>query len=213
MDIEELEKRYKAGERDFAGISLRGKKMRVVLDGANLRGADLSDCIILFPRFRKANLSEANLSGTEIDGGLFDCNLEGANLQSAIGLGFVNCNMRGVDLSNFRFLPDESGIRSCVIDEATLRGTVFTESLHIADSSFLNSSWENVLGEDIWMSNVDLTGSRISQNAEVIGPTISLRGVTLANGQYIEGTVIGGGVRHLDGIKAEELKQMRWLDD
>lgn len=209
MDIEELKRRYKAGERDFAGISLRGNTMNVLLDGANLRGADLSECKILSPYFREANLSKVNLSGTDIDGRLFDCNLERANLQGATGLGFVNCNMRGVNLNDFRFLPDESGIHNCVVDEASLRGTVFRACVPIHDSSFRSTNWEDVLGEEIMMANVDLTGSRINQSAGIVSPSIYLENVTLANGQYVEGIVVGGSIRHFRGIKAEEIEQMR----
>ena len=83
MTAEELIQKYKAGERDFRYVDLRG---------ANLRGADLS---------------EANLSGADLSG----ANLSGANLRGA-DLRWANlrwANLRGADLSEANLRGADDG--------------------------------------------------------------------------------------------------------
>ena len=77
MTVEELIRRYAAGERDFAGSDLRGAD----LSEADLRGIDLS----------RANLREADLSGADLsDVSLYRADLSGAKL--------CGTRLRGADL-------------------------------------------------------------------------------------------------------------------
>src|SRR6516162_4537589 len=73
------------------------------LHGADLRGADLSECNLSTANLREANLSNANLSASD----LIEANLNGANLANAdlsgahmIEAKLEFCDLRGANLAN-----------------------------------------------------------------------------------------------------------------
>jgi hypothetical protein len=77
-----LVRRYRQGERRFAGMDLRGANLRGVdLRQIDLSGADLSGANLAGADLEQANLAQANL---------FQANLRGANLLEA--------NLQGADL-------------------------------------------------------------------------------------------------------------------
>jgi uncharacterized protein YjbI with pentapeptide repeats len=121
LTADELIERYVAGERNFAGIRLKGGRGGE-LDGANfngsnfsgailhadmiginlsdcsLRGADLaesdlSDAFLMRANFIGATLAQANLSGAN----LTDANLVRAELEEAL---VSNANLTGARLNN-----------------------------------------------------------------------------------------------------------------
>ncbi len=70
MEVEELQKLYATGERNFQGITLVGLDLKgITLAEVNLTGSDLSN----------ANFTRANLSNVI----LTDANLSGVNLREA----------------------------------------------------------------------------------------------------------------------------------
>lgn len=87
ITVEELTKRYAAGERNFIDISLPKK--------SDLTGINLAGAILLGARFNYSNLTRANLSSTDlrytwINGVDFTgANLEGANVDCASATGTI----------------------------------------------------------------------------------------------------------------------------
>lgn len=130
MDAKELLERYKAGERDFTGISLRrinlqetnlsGINLKVAymydarlknvnLSGANLSGIDMNSTIFEQVELNDANLTEADLCYTTIiDSSLKRVNLEGAMLAEA---GMFTVDLEGANLK--RVLLDEASFSNC----------------------------------------------------------------------------------------------------
>jgi uncharacterized protein YjbI with pentapeptide repeats len=109
MDVEELYRRYAAGERDFSGVDLSRADLNVAnvtyiedlqpgqneLSGINLSGANLTRA-----NLSCVNLSGANLSSANLDSATLECTiLTGADLRKAI-LDYAElvCNLIDVDL-------------------------------------------------------------------------------------------------------------------
>ena len=100
---EKLLAAFKAGQRNFVGVDLRGADLREAdlaeadlrranLYGADLSGADLRRATLYGATLYGANLSGANLSGADLSGAdLYGATLYGANLSGA--------NLSGADLS------------------------------------------------------------------------------------------------------------------
>lgn len=61
LTAKELKRRYRAGERNFAGVDLSGASLR----GLNLKGIDLSGADLSRTDIRGTNFSEANLVKTQ----------------------------------------------------------------------------------------------------------------------------------------------------
>jgi uncharacterized protein YjbI with pentapeptide repeats len=61
LTAKELQRRYRAGERNFANVDLSGESLR----GLNLKGIDLSGADLSRTDIRGTNFSEANLVGTQ----------------------------------------------------------------------------------------------------------------------------------------------------
>lgn len=94
MDVEELYRRYAAGERDFSGVDLSHANLNVAkvgdirdlppghneLSGINLSSANLTRSILSFVNLSGANLSSANLEFATLLGTI----LTGADLRKAI---------------------------------------------------------------------------------------------------------------------------------
>ncbi|MEA5452859.1 pentapeptide repeat-containing protein [Leptolyngbya sp. CCNP1308] len=113
--VEDIVRRYQAGERDFRGIQLSGFKILkyINLSGADLREANLSSVDLTSANLRSANLEGANLS----DSDLYHANLSGANLNRArlssarlvqanlAGATLVDSDLKGANLSGCT-MPD-----------------------------------------------------------------------------------------------------------
>ncbi len=98
LGVDELLRRYAAGDRYFINANLRCAQLSELclenidlscakLNLANLSGTNLSKANFTAAQMRSANLSGSNLSGSQ----LVRANLAGANLS--------NANLRGADLS------------------------------------------------------------------------------------------------------------------
>ena len=61
LTAKDLKRRYRAGERNFAGVDLRGASLR----GLNLKGIDLSGADLSRTDIRGTNFTKANLVGTQ----------------------------------------------------------------------------------------------------------------------------------------------------
>ena len=104
------------------------------LEGANLRGADLSYANLSGANLRGADLSCANLEGANLRG----ANLRGANLRGAYLSG---ANLRGAYLSG-AYLSG-ANLRGAYLSGANLSG----EKLAIAPISILNLTWDILISE------------------------------------------------------------------
>lgn len=99
MDRQELLKRYNAGERNFAGVDLRG----AYLIGANLSGIDLRRAILGGAYLRAANLKDAQLDEAYCNDTYFgDADLRGACLDftSLYYAYLIGANLRGAYLGS-----------------------------------------------------------------------------------------------------------------
>ncbi len=61
LTAKELKRRYRAGERNFAGVDLSGESLR----GMNLKGIDLSGADLSRTDIRGTNFTKANLVSTQ----------------------------------------------------------------------------------------------------------------------------------------------------
>lgn len=86
MGVEELLKRYSAGQRDFSNIDLTKANLRAAqLPGVNFRGGKLTKAILCEANLTKANLSGCDLSDADLRGAiLVKVNLNRANLSRAL---------------------------------------------------------------------------------------------------------------------------------
>src|ERR687885_153807 len=149
MTVEELLKKYAAGERNFAGINLTEANLSGVnLSGANLKGANLS----------VANLSGANLSKTNLTGAKLNiARLSGAHLGGA--------NLTDADL-NVAYLVrvdlKRATLRGANLAQANLRGA------HLSGACLTEANLEqaNLQGADLSradLSGADLRGTELRQ--------------------------------------------------
>ncbi len=163
-NVEELLRRYAAGERNFAGANLSGANLTGVhlrsanlsganLSGANLSGADLIDANfcganlargeIMVADLRTTNFSEANLSETD----LRDTNLRGANLARAdLRRAFLRCaNLSEAKLTGANL----SGANLCDADleAADLNDANFSEASASA-TRFVNVDLSRICDAD-----------------------------------------------------------------
>ncbi len=131
MSADDLIKEYKAGKRDFEGVTLRGANLRGAnldgadlgnadLDGADLYDADLSNADLSNANLRGANLDDAYLNDTNLKGATLDgATLEGANLR---GANLSNADMEGANLSNADM--EGANLRKANLRGADLRGAI-----------------------------------------------------------------------------------------
>jgi uncharacterized protein YjbI with pentapeptide repeats len=128
--VELLRAGYRAGERVFRGLDLRGvdlseatlddvKLHEINLSGANLEdaeltgaslidcdlsGANLRNCNLERARLRRTRLARADLDGTNLDGArLFDMNLRDVDLRCC---DLDNARLERVQIDAWRFNPD-----------------------------------------------------------------------------------------------------------
>lgn len=120
MKAQELLTKYKAGQRDFKGVSVSGENITwACLAEIDLRGADLQYVNLSCANLSRANLSNgANLSFADLsradlsEADLSDSNLEGANLDGATLEGILYNDKtifpRGFSLSLIKPKPTEN---------------------------------------------------------------------------------------------------------
>ncbi len=87
MDVNELLRRYAAGEKDFCGVDLSNASLRGAdLRGIHLRGASLNRTDLSCANLSNANLSDVNWTNPDLDDSESNHsfnNLSGANLSDA----------------------------------------------------------------------------------------------------------------------------------
>jgi hypothetical protein len=165
MNVEELLKRYAAGERDFnglkddvdlsranlQGVDLSGANLSCVnLSGANLSQVNLSQCDLSDTDFTGANLSQANLFAANLNNAYCDeanlnsANLSQANLENAqlTGANFYQANLRNANLSS-------AYLESADFRNADLRG-VNLEDSHYNSSTLWTEDFEPELYIGFW---------------------------------------------------------------
>ncbi len=152
-----------------------------VVDGRNLRGADLSDADLSSANLRDANLSNADLSGANLS----DADLSGANLR---GADLSDADLHGVNplFTTFRAARLEQHVLSSAIlinvnlISANLpRANLSNVNLLGADLSDANLSDANLSDADLLVA--DLSGANLS-GANLSGANLrgaNLRGANL----------------------------------
>ncbi|MEH2144242.1 pentapeptide repeat-containing protein [Nostoc sp.] len=139
ITAEELLQRYAAGERDFAGVSLR----KIVLVNANLRGinlpnADLRFANLIAVKLTDANLSQVNFTGADLTGARLDrSNLQGVSFEcDAVGAIFDQADLRRAGMYRARL----NGAR---FDKANLEGAILG-CTDLLGTSFRNANLRSV---------------------------------------------------------------------
>ncbi len=177
IELEELLKRYAAGERDFtgfevrddrvddywkledvdlSGIILKGGSLYYIsgfLQGINLSGADLRKLDLSRSDFQQANLSGANLSRTCLWRATFYyANLSGANLSRTDlqEAQFFEADMRGVNLSQAKILDTS-------FSGANLMGANFTKLRKCQGFSIRKTNLNGADFSDTDLSKADIT--------------------------------------------------------
>ena len=196
MKVEELLKRYGAGERDFTGIDLSEANLSGInLSGANfseaslsvtnLSGANLSRANLSRARLNVARLSGANLNQARLDGAILNvanlirADLRGASLVQAAAIraemiradlseaDLSGANLSGADLREARLR--QAHLRGASLSEANLRGTCLVEA---------NLEQANLNGTDI--ARADLSGVNL-RDAELRQANLSRANLSGAN--------------------------------
>ncbi|NES65466.1 MAG: hypothetical protein F6K24_09480 [Okeania sp. SIO2D1] len=191
MIIEELQKKYAAGERDFtdfnlfeanlSGINLSGANLSGVnLSVANLSGANLTDANLRKAKLNITKLNGAYLTGTNLnDADLNVANLVLVNLKKAqlVGAKLIRAELIRAELSeaNLSF-ADLSGAS---LIEATLRKTNLSgANLKGANLRFASMTGANLIETNL--QGVDLSGADLS-GADLSGAELRQTNLTGAN--------------------------------
>ncbi len=140
MEVEELLRRYAAGERDFSWIEeLFGELIEVDLSGINLTEFEFDVNPICCCNFTRANLSGANLSELTLD----ETNFSFTNLRevSMAQSSLQGANLTGADLTG-----------------ADLGGAYFWDA-NLTDAKLINTYIECSL-DGANLTRADLTGAK-----------------------------------------------------
>ncbi|MEG4350940.1 pentapeptide repeat-containing protein [Microcoleus sp. LAD1_D5] len=184
MTVEELLKKYAAGERNFAGINLTEANLSGVnLSGANLKGANLS-----VANLSGANLSKTNLTGAKLNiARLSGAHLGGADLTDAdlnvaylvrvdlkkatlIGAKLIRAELIRAELSGANL--QGANLSGATLTEATLRGANLEQAnlrgAHLSGACLTEANLEqaNLQGADLSradLSGADLRGTELRQ--------------------------------------------------
>ncbi|MCA9720743.1 MAG: pentapeptide repeat-containing protein [Myxococcales bacterium] len=133
--VAELARRYKAGERAFPGLTLKGQTIaQLKLDGLIAPGVDLRGATLKGVSLDDADLRDAKLQRARLD----DVSLRGASLRNAALGGAV--------------------LGDCVIAGACLRG-VEMEKVELSRSSLASADLRGVYAPGSRLREVDLTGA------------------------------------------------------
>jgi uncharacterized protein YjbI with pentapeptide repeats len=133
MEVEELYRRYAAGERDFPGVDLNHANLNVA-DVGDIRDLPAGQNDLRGINFSGANLTRADLSFVNLSG----ANLSSTNLESAILLGSI---LIAADL------------RDAILDYAELGGELVNAdlreaSLHCTRLIDTNLTRANLMGAE-----------------------------------------------------------------
>src|SRR6476469_336815 len=184
MTVEELLKKYAAGERNFAGINLTEANLSGVnLSGANLKGANLS-----VANLSGANLSKTNLTGAKLNiARLSGAHLGGANLTDAdlnvaylVRVDLKRATLTGAKLIRAELIRAElsganlqgANLSGATLTEATLRGANLEQAnlrgAHLSGACLTEANLEqaNLQGADLSradLSGADLRGTELRQ--------------------------------------------------
>lgn len=157
MEVEELLKRYAAGERNFVEVNLNEANLSGVnLSGANLKGANLSVANLSGANLSGANLSEAKLNIARLSGArLCDANLTDADLNVAY---LVRVDLRGAQLVRAKLIRAElirGELSGANLSSANLSGATLSEAtLRKADLSEANLRGANMSGASLSEANL-----------------------------------------------------------
>jgi len=185
--IDELQKmRLPPEVREKTSVSIFGKTLTEILDGAKLSGMEIEDAISFAKvTLRDADLSNANLVGANISGAdLSGANLSYATLGKKIGgtasgadlsesllksTQFSSASLKGVNLSN-AYLSDadlsganlwNADCSMAVFSQANL-SNAYLEGANLSKTSFQRANLSNANLEDADLSNANLEGSDLS---------------------------------------------------
>lgn len=133
--VAELARRYKAGERAFPGLSLKGQAVaQLKLDGLVAPGVDLRGATLTGVSLEEADLRDAKLQRARLD----DVSLRGASLRNAALAGAV--------------------VSGSVIEGACLRG-VEMEKVELSGVTLAGADLRGVYAPGSRLREVNLTGA------------------------------------------------------
>lgn len=212
ITIEELRRRYEAGERDFRGLDLSEIELFGTFADADFTGTNFQCVEIISCSFEGCDLSGVDFRGTYIQNYLkIDrCIFTELNLSHAFGGGLIfseedlrkvrlnriqlsrgratNCDLRGIDLS-------ESSWVNCQFTGSSLEGAKLTWS-EFSGSDFegVDLSKADLRGADLIVCNfkgADLSGANLRS---AILSRANLTGACLDNanlsGAWLEDTIL-----------------------
>lgn len=206
MEVEELLKRYAAGERDFAGLNL----CEVNLSRVNLSGVNLSNAILSIANLSGANLSGANLAGAKLNvTRLSGANLSRANLNGAVlnVANLVRANLSDAEMIQASLIRAElirAELSRANLVEANLNGADLRESkLRQAILSGANLSEADLRGASLTGANLEQ--AKLNQTdlsgAELTGANLSnteLRHVNFNRANLSGANLSGANLRWAD---------------
>lgn len=198
MDVSELFKRYKAGEREFFGVNLKNANLsKANLRNANLSNAELSNsnlnnAFLLETILTKANLSNADLSNAELSGIiLIAANLSQSNLSQST---LLFANLAGANLSDANLSHTDltgANLWAANLSRANLnRANLDGVTLSGADLSGANLSGADLSGTNL--SKVNLSGADLS-GTNLFGANLHEANLTNTNlsDAKLNGTILG----------------------
>ncbi|HLO47999.1 MAG TPA: pentapeptide repeat-containing protein [Kamptonema sp.] len=184
MRVEELLKRYAAGQRDFAevnlneanlsganlsGINLSGANLSVAnLSGANLHGANLTEAKLNIARLSGANLGEANLTDADLNVAyLVRVDLKGAILLRAklIRAELIRAQLSGANLSGANLSGatlTEATLRKADLSLANLRGAILSGA-SLTEANLVQANFQGADLSRADLSHADLRGAELRQ--------------------------------------------------
>lgn len=178
MEVEELLKRYAAGEREFTGINLcEANLSRVNLSGANLSqanmsianlsGANLSGANLSGTKLNVTRLSGANLSKAKLNGAILNvANLVRANLSDAelIQASLIRAELIRAELSRANLIEanlNAADLRESKLRQANLSGANLSEA-DLRGASLVGANLEQAKLNQTDLSGADLSGANLS---------------------------------------------------
>ncbi|MDY6938188.1 MAG: pentapeptide repeat-containing protein [Cyanobacteriota bacterium] len=216
MSVQELIKKYAAGERDFEAIDLAEANLsRVNLGGSNLSRATLSIANLSGANLNRANLSYAKLNVARLSGtNLIQANLNGAILNVA---NMIRANLTEANLVQAALIRAEmirANLTQANLNEANLNGADLRESkLDRADLGGVNLSEADLRGATMVGANLsqsNLNGTDLSK-ADLGGADLThteLRHAQLHRANLSGASLRGANLRWADLSGAD----LRWAD-
>ena len=206
MSPDELLARYRAGEREFSGMSL----IEANLSGANLKGVNLEGAVLKMVNLSGANLSGANLSGAKLNlTKLGKANLSYTNLQGT-NLSVTNLTLADLQHANLqRATLIKAELQRANLSQANLQGVNLTNA-DLQDTKFCRT---NLQGANL--SRTDLRrSSMIAANLEqanLHNSDLSFADLTGANLHRAELRQANLSRVNFQGVNLQEAN-LRWAD-